>query len=129
MMRLSCGGFKISVQNSFKRRYSGIVATKKRGPGRPQVVKWCPYCSFKGPTADWRVHVGKCPDYVDRPQVVVDVADHERETILELVARGLDSVELAIDGLRGPDCAEGRRLEQDWGRRFRALRKKLKGER
>jgi hypothetical protein len=57
------------------------------------------------------------------------LTDRERETVIEALARAEDDSAYAVDRLDREHCAEGRRLEQDWGRRFRALRKKLKGER
>lgn len=49
--------------------------------------------------------------------------------MIQAIDKALDETEYAIDRLRGPDCAEGRREEQQWARRFRALQRKLKGER
>jgi hypothetical protein len=53
----------------------------------------------------------------------------ERATLIEALTRALDDSAYALDRLDREHCAEGRREEQQWARRFRALQRKLKGAR
>ena len=110
--------------------YSGIVATKKRGRGRPPTLSPCPFCFDELPERKWRVHVITCPKRKNGVSAKVSgFTQHEVEALLKAISKALDEIEYAVDRLRGDECAEGRREEQQWARRFRALQRKLKGAR
>jgi excinuclease UvrABC nuclease subunit len=109
--------------------------------GRPQKISKCPYCYEPFPESKWRPHVWKCEKKSGgktHPQFEADRAalrrlskltKRDKETLAEASRRALEECAYAIDRLRGDESADGRREEQQWAKRFRALQRKLKGAR